>query len=554
MKTPGKKILPIRLQLTVLFFLLAFAAAADNTRGIYIIYDSSNSMWGILPDGTRKYEAARQAMSKILEQEFQGSDIAFRMYGHRAKSDCADTQLIVPFGAPEDARDKVLDAVNSAQPTGKTPIDLSLRRALEDFGDRSGSIILVSDGIESCGTDPCALVRQWKEKNIDISIHVVGLGIKGKEREAMQCIANAAGTSYRDAFAAEELAESLASVVSIAVDTGDNTETDSSVRELTADQKPVFGLVVITPDDVRQRGAGVLASVSGEHVFEVETFKRFQVPAGTYQLQAGVEIIGGAVYKPVQQTVTVADSGMTYAEILAVRPPQVSATFSMDGEEIRSTVVTVFQDGQKLGSFKGDETAFVPEGLLEFRAKPAGSSQALSTSHTFKEGDTVTVSFMAKKEVHLTVHAVATATGDLIKSKPAVNLMRNGEIVDKINRNSGGLVSPGDYTVVIDDGLNRFTRQITVNQDNRQTIELSIPTGSVSVLYQDASGRTEQAKRIFIKRLSDGKRNVRRSNQKVPLVPGKYIIDGHPKAAGYPSTAIEIEAGASLDIVLKAAN
>lgn len=531
------------------------ASAAEPARGIYIIYDSSNSMWGVLPDRSRKYEAARRAINYILKQRFRDSEVAFRMYGHRYKGDCTDSQLIVPFGAPNSVRNKVLDAVASARPTGKTPIDLSLRMALDDFGSRSGSIILVSDGIESCGADPCALVSQWKAKNIDISVHVVGLGLKGKERESMQCIASAAGTKYRDAFSADELTESIAAVVSAEVTKDEQTGASSAVESRAlAGQKTAFGLIVKTADDVRQRGVGILSPLSGDGVFEVETFRRFDIPPGRYQLEAGVEVVGGAFYRPVQQTVDVSESGITYAEVTAVRPPEVSATFSMAGEQIRSTVVTVYQNGKKLGSFKGDETVFVPEGELEFRAKPAGSSRELRIRQVIQAGDNVVIAFAAEIEVHLIVRAIASATGDLIKSKPAVNLTQNGKIVDKINRNSGGLVTPGNYTVVVDDGLNQYSRVINVTHESEQIIELTVPTGSVTVSYEDATGQVEEPKRIFVKRISDGKRSVRRSNEAVALVPGRYIVDGHPKAAGYPSTTIDIEAGSALRILLKATN
>jgi hypothetical protein len=526
-------------------------AAADTPPAVYIIYDSSNSMWGVLPDRSRKYEAARVAMRSVTEGDYPGTELALRMYGHRRKSDCSDSELVVPFGESAVVRSAMLEAMERVQPTGKTPIDLSLRQALADFGDRSGSIILISDGIESCDADPCALVQSWSDKNIDIAVHVVGLGLRGEEKKAMQCIADAAGTEYRDAFSTDELAETIAVAVDAAVTQGAVTADAGTPAVQT--QAPQFRLVITTPeDDVRQRGAGTLTPADGSDPINVATFRRYAITPGVYQLEAGVQVLGGTVYQPVQSFIEVAEQGITTGSVAAVRPPEVAASFSMAGQEIRTAVVTAYQDGQKLGSFKGDEVAFVPEGTLEFRTRPPGTSNDLIVSETFAAGDFKTISFVADIEVRLTVRVVATATGELIKSKPAVSLLRAGDVISRINSTSGGLVKPGAYTVMIDDGLNVFQSDINVTADVDQIIELPAPSGSVTVTYQDAAGQPEAAKRIFVTRLPEGRRTVRRSDEVFALVPGRYAIDGHPKSAAYPTAEVDIVDGSAVNLTLTA--
>ncbi|MBL4759193.1 MAG: hypothetical protein JKY32_16685, partial [Rhizobiales bacterium] len=80
-------------------FLIAFGASAtlaQETRpGIYIIYDVSNSMWGELPDQSRKYEVAREVLANFISGDFPNHDIALRLYGHRSRSSCTDTELAV---------------------------------------------------------------------------------------------------------------------------------------------------------------------------------------------------------------------------------------------------------------------------------------------------------------------------------------------------------------------------------------------------------------------------------------------------------------------------
>ena len=193
--------------------------ANDPPKGLYVIYDSSNSMWAEMPDGGRRYETARDVLQKFLTQDFGVRDIALRVYGHRRADDCSDTELVLPFGPAAGREDQISALVTALRPKGRTPIDLSLRQALTDFGTRSGDILLISDGIESCNADPCALMREWREKNIAVQVHVVGFGVSEKEKASLQCIAAAAGTDFFEANSAAELTAGLSEVQQRSADT-----------------------------------------------------------------------------------------------------------------------------------------------------------------------------------------------------------------------------------------------------------------------------------------------------------------------------------------------
>ncbi|PCJ82433.1 MAG: hypothetical protein COA52_20155, partial [Hyphomicrobiales bacterium] len=289
-------------------------SAQRQLPGVYFIYDSSNSMWGALPDKSRKYEAAREAMRELMSRDFGDREIALRIYGHRRRNDCTDSELVVPFNSPEKTSQSIIDIMETVRPTGRTPIDRSLRDALKDFGDRKGSIILISDGIESCGADPCALVKAWKQQDIDISVYVVGLGLRGIKREAMQCIADASGTDYLAANSADELIDSLDAALKqvSANDTGKAIPTLQRPNPKPTQQPPApkvqetaFELIVLTHDGVRQKGQGMLMPKKGGEPLVVKTTGGFTAPSGDYQLLAGVSVIGGQAYQPVSTTLTI---------------------------------------------------------------------------------------------------------------------------------------------------------------------------------------------------------------------------------------------------------
>lgn len=525
-------------------------AAAQEAPGVYIIYDSSNSMWGALPDGSRKYEAARAAMRELAGQDFAGRSVALRMYGHRRKDDCSDSALVVPFSPAEAAVPAMIEAMEQVRPTGRTPIDLSLRQALEDFGSRPGTIVLVSDGIESCDADPCALVRAWRDRDVQITVHVVGLGLTGREKAAMECIAEAAGTAYRDAFSASELVDGIGTALAAATP-GESPEAGTPAPE-PDEAGPDFALVVETGDGVRRRGAGVLVAADGTEI-PVESFRRHTPVPGDYTLVAGLVTVGGEIYRPVTQPVTVADNGRTVARVIAPEPPRVTASFAMEGAALRATVVLVYRDGEKLGSFKGDEAAYVPEGTLEFRSQLAGTSAPLTVTESFAAGDAKQIAFDAATEVHLTVMANASSTGERLRGKPSIELWQNGQVAHTVNNSSGGLVAPGAYTLVIDDGLNRFETPIEVGTAPDQELALSVPAGAVTVDYRDASGAAEPPKRVFFTRADGGRRVLRQSGEPVALVPGRYTVQGWPRDAGYPPAEVEIAAGQQHTVTLRAA-
>ena len=97
-------------------------SAAQDKDGIYIIFDASGSMWGELPDKSRKVTVAKQVLEDFVAGDFEGYDLALRAYGHRRKGDCSDTELVAPFGAPEQVIDKVKAFTKDLNPLGKTPI------------------------------------------------------------------------------------------------------------------------------------------------------------------------------------------------------------------------------------------------------------------------------------------------------------------------------------------------------------------------------------------------------------------------------------------------
>lgn len=187
--------------LPALFLLLfadfAFAQKAEEQKvRIMFLLDASQSMIGRWESGT-KYDVAKKLLSEIVDslQNIQNVEMAMRVYGHTKNfppQDCDDTRLEVPFASGNALR--IREKLQSIRPRGTTPIAMSLEECGKDFpGDPSRNvIIIITDGIEECQGDPCAVSYQLQKKGITLKPFVIGMGLNDDYRKQFECV----GTYY----------------------------------------------------------------------------------------------------------------------------------------------------------------------------------------------------------------------------------------------------------------------------------------------------------------------------------------------------------------------
>jgi hypothetical protein len=187
-------------------------AEKEASKNVEIIMDASNSMWGQI-GGEAKITIARKALTQIINGLPDSMNVGMRVYGHRYglndKLACTDTQLLVPIGPV--AKAQLIDTVNKIQLKGKTPLVLSVLEAIKDFEKiPNGSVILVTDGIESCNGDIKSIGPAVKKSGLELKVHIVGFDIKEKEARAeLEAIAKSTEGRYLDAKNAGELLSAL---------------------------------------------------------------------------------------------------------------------------------------------------------------------------------------------------------------------------------------------------------------------------------------------------------------------------------------------------------
>ncbi len=200
----------------VSFFLNSSGVQAQAVSEIEIIFDASRSM-NDAQAGTSKLMAAKQALSTVASQIQAGSNVGLRVFGKtpvrgNVKDSCVDSKLVIPIQPFQSIA--MISQVNALQAHGQTAIGYSLKLAANDFtAGAKKSIILISDGEESCGMNPIDVIADLKAQGIDIVIHTVGFDVNPKARAQLQQISEFTGGTYADARNAGELKASLTQVV-----------------------------------------------------------------------------------------------------------------------------------------------------------------------------------------------------------------------------------------------------------------------------------------------------------------------------------------------------
>ena len=194
----------------ILMILFADMIAKENPKAI-IIFDASGSMWGQI-DNVPKITIAKDALKNVVKSWNPDIELGLMVYGHRRKGDCDDIESVVPVGEVD--KGKIVKSVMAISPKGKTPISRSLKKAAKElkYTEDKATVILISDGKETCDLDPCATAKELKKQGIDFIAHVIGFNVDKNTDKQLKCIANATGGEYFSAKNATDLNSAIKSV------------------------------------------------------------------------------------------------------------------------------------------------------------------------------------------------------------------------------------------------------------------------------------------------------------------------------------------------------
>lgn len=185
-----------------LLFLFCIKIACSQTgeqqkTRILFIFDASKSMFGHF-GGKPKIDIAQRLLSDAVDslKGIPNVELALRVYGNRSpitagNQDCEDTHLEVPFGPDNTPQIKTI--LKTTYPNGTTPIARSLEATINDFTPCTNCknvVVLITDGVEACDGDPCAISRALMTNGIFLKPFVIGLGVLDEYKRHFYCIGN----------------------------------------------------------------------------------------------------------------------------------------------------------------------------------------------------------------------------------------------------------------------------------------------------------------------------------------------------------------------------
>lgn len=290
---------------TVFLVFTASTASAEQSRLLFIL-DGSGSMWGQV-EGTTKIELAKDMMTNLVEELPRDLYTGLEVYGHRNKGDCNDIEMLSPM---ETSNQQVLiERINSINPKGKTPITNAFQLASKQLLSReeATTIVLVSDGKDTCQGDPCALIKDLRKQGVKLEVHVVGLGVSGEESEQLMCIAEAGGGRYISANTAEQLYEAFGGIRDQFAQKTEKTLAPKKKKiDITLSQPGRISVPNLHSRSIRvcENKPGEKCLVDGEGyagTLEAEA-NSLEVPAGLYMMTFGKHIAENLEVKTGQTT------------------------------------------------------------------------------------------------------------------------------------------------------------------------------------------------------------------------------------------------------------
>ncbi len=192
------------------------SAAAAAPNNILFILDASGSMWGRMGD-VPKIEIAKGVLSTLVTDLPAETQVGLATYGHRVKEACDDLELLAPVGGTDP--NGIQARLQGITPLGKTPIAASLAESavwLQDRREENNNVVLISDGLETCGGDPCQAAQKLAAVGVSTRVYVVGFDLSAEEHAQLKCISDLGKGQYFQASTASDLKLALAEIEQVA--------------------------------------------------------------------------------------------------------------------------------------------------------------------------------------------------------------------------------------------------------------------------------------------------------------------------------------------------
>jgi Ca-activated chloride channel family protein len=476
----------------LLLSMTTFGFAANK---VIIILDASGSMWAQI-DGKPKLEIARESLRTVLQSVPTDDEIGFMAYGHREKGSCDDIQLIVPPQAGSGSA--ISAAADSLKFLGKTPLTAAVKQAAEalKYTEDKATVVLITDGLETCGGDPCALGKELEASGVDFTADVVGFGLTADEGKQIACLADNTGGKYIQASDEKALQQALAETVAAPAPEPAPAPAPAPAPE---PAKPEFNFLPIAVlaeggDPVTDGNAWEIYKAKpdgtrGDYVSTEYGAYKANLEPGDYIVVASdgqakteqkVKIEAGQVYKPLFNL---------NAGTLIIHPRPSEGADVVDG----AAVVIDYPGAELPATFYGTTKAVLPAGDEKVTVT-IGQGVATETI-PLAAGKTVEKDMIAGVG-HVVANAYYAAGGDkadgsgigfkVTKAKTKIDGTRD-EVTYAFGPDSKFDLPPGDYVLIATVDLAVVEQPFTVKVGESQNLKVAMNAGVLAIAAPGAS-------------------------------------------------------------------
>ncbi|TIO28641.1 MAG: VWA domain-containing protein [Mesorhizobium sp.] len=474
----------------LLLSMTTFGFAANK---VIIILDASGSMWAQI-DGKPKLEIARESLRTVLQSVPGDDEIGFMAYGHRQKGSCADIELIVPPQAG--SASAISAAADSMKFLGKTPLTAAVKQAAEalKYTEDKATVVLITDGLETCGGDPCALGKELKETGVDFTADVVGFGLTADEGRQIACLAENTGGKYIQASDEKALQQALVETVAAPAPAPEPAPAPAPAPA-PEPAKPEFNF---TPSVVMAEGGDAVTDGNAWEIYKAKSdgSRGDQVMTEYGELKINLEpgdyiVVGRADEARSEQKIKI-EAGQTYSPLFTLNAGTlVIHPHASQGSEISGEARVDFAYPGGSTTHYGDTKATVPAGeqkvTVQVGAGTVTETIQLAAGQTVEKDIVVGVG-------HAVLNAYYTAGGDkadnsgigfeIVKAKKKIDGSRES-VEHSYGPDSKFWLPPDDYVALTTLDLAVVEQPFSIKAGDNQDVKVALGAG---VLAMSAPG------------------------------------------------------------------
>jgi Ca-activated chloride channel homolog len=477
--------------------LLSMTSLGFAANKVIIILDASGSMWAQI-DGKPKLEIARESLRTVLQSVPADDEIGFMAYGHRQKGSCDDIELIVPPQAG--SASAISAAADSMKFLGKTPLTAAVKQAAEalKYIEDKATVVLITDGLETCGGDPCALGKELEASGVDFTADVVGFGLTADEGKQISCLAENTGGKYIQASDEKALQEALVETVAAPAPAPEPTPAPAPAPA-PAPEKPEFNLL---PTAVLAEGGDPVTDGNAWEIYKAKSdgsrgdyvtteygaYKGNLEPGdyivvasdGQAKTEQKIKIEAGQVYKPLFTL---------NAGTLIIHPRPSEGADVVDG----AAVVIDYPGADNPATYYGTTKAVLPAG--DEKVTVTIGQGTVSETIPLAAGKTVEKDMIAGVG-HVVANAFYTAGGDkadssgigfkVVKEKKKIDGTRE-EVTYAYGPDSKFDLPPGDYVLIATVDLAVVEQPFSVKVGELQDVKVALNAGVLAITAPGAS-------------------------------------------------------------------